>query len=728
MQSGLSRAAMLLAAAMAVSSCKSGSGGSDRDDTEPPVSQRTPNILFVIMDDVGIDQMSSMGYGGIEAPAMPTIDAIAEGGVRFRNTWSMPECSPGRSALMTGRFPLRNNIFQAIGPNDLANSQVDPWEMTAAKVVARAGYQSGMFGKFHLAGPENNEAGNGTPSLLGWDHFYGWTGGLPGSIDTTAGGVAPVGTYSCGFVPDETQPNGAYSGACYTPRADGGASCVEIAGRNAAGDSAGLQCLTQGGVLVPNAVCQATPPAGLVFERENAHYVSPLVVNRDGTVEEASLRDRRGRGFRSTIEVDAAIDWINSREPGKPWMATVSFSSPHTPLQPPPGHLLRSDIRTRLSAACDDPINQRRLADALIEALDSELGRLLVETGIAKQADDGSLVYDPRGSDTMVVVVGDNGSFGPTVKLPFDPTRAKGSAYQTGVWVPLIVSGPLVEQPDRDVEHMVNATDVFRLFADIAEVDIAQAVPRGTDSAAMLPYLRNPAQAAIREFNFTQGGLNIQANNAVNGPCVFNGNSCSHTPVSKAVCEDNGGVWWGKGADHPDVIEGELEHCWQVNRAIYLSDSANYENNRIEMAATVYQAVRDEHYKLIRNRALDYDPATDSGREVVTEEFYRIDQGKPIPQLDRADQNLLDGPLPLTPLQRHHYETLKARLDAVLASQLACPGDGNGDGVVDETDIAEYQRISTEWGQSSVYDFNRDGRTDALDLAIIEANMGACPR
>lgn len=715
--------ATVLAAALTMTAC--GSDGDRDDHDDGPVTERTPNILFVIMDDVGADQLRAMGYGGVEGPATPSIDALAANGVRFRNTWSMPECSPGRSALMTGRYPLRNNIYQAIGPNDLANSQVDPWEMTVAKVLATAGYQSGMFGKFHLAGPEHNEAGNGTPAQLGWHYFYGWTGGLPGSIDTSAGGVAPHGTYSCGFVPDASQPNGADAGACYLP----GGGCVALAGKNDAGDAPGLQCLSRGGVLVPNAACQAEPPAGLVFERENAHYVSPLVVNRDGKLEEAALTDPRGRGFRTTIEVDAAIAWIKDRRAAStPWMATLSFSSPHTPLQPPPGHLLRSGIGARLTAACDDPINQRRLADAMIEALDTELARLLVETGIARQADDGRLIYDPATSDTMVVVVGDNGSFGPTVKLPFDPQRAKGSAYQTGVWVPLIVSGPLVEQPDRSVEHMVNATDVFRLFADIAVVDLAATVTRRIDAEELLPYLRDPAQPAIRQFNFTQGGLNLQANNGVNPPCVFNGNLCSHTPISKGVCEDNGGVWWGPGADDPSVLEGDLRHCWEVNQAIYRHDSVNYERNRITMGATVYQAVRDEHYKLVRNRALDYDPAIDGPVEVVTEEFYRIDQAVPVPRLDRAEDDLLARVLPLTSHERARLEALRAELDAILASQHACPGDGNGDGVVDETDLAEYARIAAEWGLSSLYDFNLDGLTNAQDLAVIQANMGPCPR
>ena len=50
-----------------------------------------PNILFVIMDDVGIDQMRSFGYGGPVPPKMPSIETIAYQGIRFRNVWSMPE-------------------------------------------------------------------------------------------------------------------------------------------------------------------------------------------------------------------------------------------------------------------------------------------------------------------------------------------------------------------------------------------------------------------------------------------------------------------------------------------------------------------------------------------------------------------------------------------------------------------------------------------------------------
>jgi hypothetical protein len=263
----------------------------------------SPNILLIIMDDVGIDQMTSFGYGGIPdqgetdanniPPLMPNIDAIANAGVRFRNTWSMPECSPGRAVMFTGRYPLRSNILQAIGPADLNNSHVATWEVTTPKLLKQANYSSGMFGKFHLGGPENNEFGDGAPASIGWDYFYGWTAGLPGAIDTTAGGVGPQsGTqnnyYSCGFVPQRGDGVvGADSGACYVP-SETSVSCNELSGANAEGDSVGLQCLNHGGVLVPSAACQETPPESVAKgfdELENAHYVSPLVVNHGGEVE-----------------------------------------------------------------------------------------------------------------------------------------------------------------------------------------------------------------------------------------------------------------------------------------------------------------------------------------------------------------------------------------------------------------------------------------------------------
>jgi len=741
-----------------------------------PNKPNKPNVLFIIMDDVGIDQLSALGYGGTDAPVTPSINAIAEAGVRFRSTWSMPECSNGRMALLTGRYPFRTSVYQAIGPNDLANSQVSPYDVTVARMMKEAGYKSAFFGKYHLGGPENNQAENGGPGQLGWDRFEGWIGGLPASLDTTAGGVGAQGSYSCGYVPSTQRAKngeGADSGACYSPSSGSEMSCRILTG-DTLGDSPGLACLNIGGILVPNAeTCGVAVLGDLKFNLQNAHYVSPLVINDGQHVTEVPIEHPAGRNYRSSIEVNSAIEWINAQKKGgEPWMATVSFSADHTPLQTPPGHLLSAETRAKLAALldksrigtdCNNILVQRLLSDAMIEAMDSELGRLLASTGIAstgrnvrsakgdkgataakggnsgKGGTGGKIVYDPEQSNTMIVIVGDNGSFGSTVKLPFDAARSKATPYQTGVWVPLVVAGPLVKSPGRDNTSLTNATDVFGLFGEIAGLNPHKvAAPRKIDSVPMLAYLTNPRQPSIRKFNFTEGGLNIQKNGAHNGPCVLGTSpgSCSQTPVSKTVCEDNGGVWWGEGADGESVI-APVKECWEVNQAIYndLVDKTTFDTAKVGQSQQIYHAARDARFKLVISSWLDFDPikSTEGATEKNLEEFYYVNDSADLEQLklDTAgseiykveDKVVIVDTRNSVPGARKSYQTISNYLAREFASQPACPGDGNGDGVVNAKDLSEFDELTADWTGSSVFDFNIDGVTDELDRDIITANI-----
>lgn len=723
-------------AALVLAGCSSG-GSSDNDVA------KGPNILFVIMDDVGIDQMKVFGYGGVlenGGPNLPNIDAIAHAGVRFRNTWSMPECSPGRAAFFTGRYPHRTGIHQAIGPNDLANSQLSPYDTTTPKLLKQVGYESAMFGKFHLAGPENNEAGNATPSVLGWDHFYGWVGGLPGSIDSTAGGIdasGPNGSgpYMCGFVPGAGLPTGqnigANKGACYQP--DG--SCTVIERLTLQDDPAGLQCVASGGILVPNQETCGAPPANLNFNKENGYYVSPLVIINNGVVEEVPLSDPRARGYRTTIETDAAIEWINSRPANKPWMATVSYSAVHTPWQQPPRKLLAENALAVDQLSCTDGLGVRVIQDRMTEALDTEFGRLLVETGIASYNADGSLNYDPKASNTVIAIVGDNGSLAMAVKAPFDSTRAKGSAYQTGVWDPLIIAGPQVVEPDREVDHMVNMVDLFQFFGELAGLDVHKEVPRTVDSVGILPYLKDPAQGSLRTINFTMGGMNLQANGGRNGPCILADAACTVIPTSKSVCEDNLGVWWGKDYnENSGVIPTNppgagYETCADVNKALADAGKPLY-----ELVPESSVAIRDDRYKLVRNSSRDYDPIIGDFVQETVEELFIVDQAKPTPKLDKEGESLLVAPGQAVDAQSQEaYNRLVVMLDDMLASNPECPGDGNMDGVVDAKDLSQWRQFASNWGLSSVYDFvtgeHRDGLTDHRDEAVIQANLNTtCER
>src|SRR5690606_13965423 len=195
-----------------------------------------------------------------------------------------------------------------------------------------------------------------------------------------------------------------------------------------------------------------------------------------------------------------------------------------TPLQQPPVGLLPSGTPAGSGLDCSASEDQRVITNQMVEALDAEIGRLLVETGLAILRDDGSLDYRPEQTNTVVVIVGDNSTYGPRVKAPFNPTRAKGFPDQTGVWVPLIVAGPMVAEPGRSLPHMVNSTDLFSLFAELAEIDLNQAVPetRQIDAQPLLAYLTDPGHASIRSTNYTEMGNNIQpAGGEQPAPCAL---------------------------------------------------------------------------------------------------------------------------------------------------------------------------------------------------------------
>jgi len=694
-----------------------------------------PNILFFILDDVGIDQMKFFGYGGATAPRTPNIDAIATSGVAFRNFWSMPECSPSRALMFEGRYPLRTNVLDAILSVDLANSQVSPYETTTPRVLRTRGYQSGLFGKFHLTGSDvnaaNNPLGYTAVHQLGWDYFAGWQDGAPHPIDTTAGGVAASGvSYPCGFVPNTTDDpvNGANTGACYFVNQ----TCAQLTA-GAQTPTPGRACLERGGIFAPVSTCSATPPSSVNFTLQNAYYASQLIINRpDGSYTVIPAQDASGaaRGYRSVIESDRAIEWIKTQTTTTPWMATVSYSSAHTPYQaPPPTMLPAGSVATSGFNCLSSEPDQRVLSNQMIEAMDAEIGRVLIETGVARRAPDGRILFDPKHSDTMIVIMGDNGTYAPAVKAPFNPLRAKATVYQTGVWTPLIVAGPLVEAPGRQVSAMVNIADVFQLFGEMGGADVHALVPksRPIDSVAMLPYLRNPNQASLRKTNFTQLASNIHAVGYVVPPCVVASvNTCVQLFPTQQLCASEGGVWWGvPDASNPPLPVGAgapQSDCCSVNKYLLAQSPAQ------PTAAVLpdwQMAMRDTDYKLVRSATTDVDTTSGQCATTTTTEFYRINDQVP-PLLDNAERNLLLK-RSLDPRETAAFASLNVSLQKLLASNVPCRGDGNLDGVVNQADIDQFNYwANVTASASSWYDFNTDGFTNQADVAFM--TQGTFPR
>ncbi|MGH8224952.1 MAG: sulfatase-like hydrolase/transferase [Gammaproteobacteria bacterium] len=677
-----------------------------------------PNILFIVFDDLGLDQLDTFGYGGPNPAATPNLDAIADVGVRFRNAWSMPECTPTRAMFYQGRYPFRTNMPNVIVSNTLANSQFSPFEVDTPKLLAAKGYESGYFGKWHLAGPDYNPYENGTPAVLGWNYFYGFIEGSPYPLDTTAGGVAPTGSYACGFVPDASQPGGADAGACYQPDN----SCSDLT-KTDTGIAPGLACVQAGGVFEPNAACQATPPSNLDFQTMNGYYVSPLVINNpDGSVDLVPPTDPRSREYRTQLEADAAIKWINSRPKGTPWMATLAFSAIHTPYQQPPLDMLPTGTPDNSKLSCTATVGVRLLANQMTAAIDYELARVLIQTGLATRNDDGSLNYNPAATNTWIVMVSDNGSYATIVHPPFDYTRAKGFVYQTGVWVPLIVAGPKVANPSREVSAMINVADLFELFGEIAGIDVHEAVPAShmLDSQPVMPYLTDPNQSAIRTTNFTETAESIALPGQKAPPCVVSVGSinvCLQVFPEQGLCEANAGIWYGPGSGACGSAGGDgCATCCDVKI---------YANPNVTLLAEASRAIRNDDYKLVVNQY----PACIQPQTQY--EFYQINEATPVPKLDTEDSDLLTSPsLPpqgLNDEELANFNALNDDLETLLATHIDCPGDGNEDMLVNQEDVDNWQFFSQFTGQqnSSWYDFNLDGLTNDQDLQIIEQNLGA---
>lgn len=683
---------------------------------DPPTS--LPNILFIVLDDFGVDQLPVFGYGGATPARTPNIDAIAQAGLRFRNTWSMPTCSPTRATYFQGRYPFRTDVKNAIVASDLANSQVSPYEITTPMLLKEKGYINAVIGKMHLSGsdlnPDNNPLGHEVMRVLGWDHFEGYLDGGPFPIDTTAGGVAPVGTHGCGFVPGtRSDPaRGADHGACY--QADGRCASFSLA----QGDSPGRACLEQGGIFDPGQSCRAAPPSYLDFSKQNGYYTAEWIINRaDGSTEVEAVSEPTARGYRVVQETNRAIAWLEQQNGQQPWMLSVGYSAIHTPLHQPPSALISAHALPTSGFMCTDAGEQRIIINQMIEAVDHEIGRLLVEAGLARYQEDGSLDYRPQDSNTIVIITGDNGTYGPSVKAPFNPTRAKGFPYQTGVWVPLIIAGPVVSEPGRTLPHMVNSTDLFSLFAELAEIDLAQAVPdtRQIDAQPLLPYLTDSAHAPIRNTNYTEMGNNIKSTTSqLPPPCIIpSSNVCVQVFPQQAVCHDQGGVWYGPGG----VAGPEgLPSCCAVNDYLITQGEPV-----VDILPDAQRAIRNASHKLVQIERLN----CTTGRIESTEELYAIDEATPLPRLDNPLYELLTRG-DLTPEQQQHYTFLQTEMRDLLGSHTACPGDGNLDNVVDSRDIEGWTRFSQENnGRSSWYDFNHDGFTDDEDLTTIHQNMGA---
>jgi arylsulfatase len=129
---------------------------------------RAPNILVIIVDDMGWGDIGVNGGGVATGAPTPNIDGLAHQGLNLTSTYSQSLCTPSRAALMTGRLPARTGLTRPLLTGE--NPKVNPWagEDAAAKLLGNAGYRTALAGKWHLG-----EADGTRPHEVGYDEYVG---------------------------------------------------------------------------------------------------------------------------------------------------------------------------------------------------------------------------------------------------------------------------------------------------------------------------------------------------------------------------------------------------------------------------------------------------------------------------------------------------------------------------------------------------------------------------
>lgn len=144
---------------------------------EFPASAPPPNVLVVLVDDMGVHQLGCYGNGFYETPCL---DALARESVRFTQAYgASPVCSPSRAALYTGRHPARLHLTNYIPGTEppVPRLLTPPWrrylpveEVTFGDALKARGYATGHFGKWHLALDYDYHPGRPTdPESQGFD-------------------------------------------------------------------------------------------------------------------------------------------------------------------------------------------------------------------------------------------------------------------------------------------------------------------------------------------------------------------------------------------------------------------------------------------------------------------------------------------------------------------------------------------------------------------------------
>lgn len=189
--------------------------------------------------------------------------------------------------------------------------------------------------------------------------------------------------------------------------------------------------------------------------------------------------------YATTDVVDDAVDWI--RDQGyEDWFLWVAFNAPHTPLHKPDNALHDYDYLD--GSDTDIENNPRPYYEAMVQAMDTEIDRLLKLIDL---------------TTTTVIFMGDNGTLNSVLQPPFPNRHGKGSLYEGGVNVPMLIAGAGVDSSlsNTTSEAIVHSVDLSKTILDLLEIDSVGLLPETLvyDSKSFYPLLSGASMEHTRE-------------------------------------------------------------------------------------------------------------------------------------------------------------------------------------------------------------------------------------
>ena len=404
--------------------------------------EKKPNIIFIIADDLGYNDLGCYGQKIIETP---NIDALATGGIRFTNYYSgSPVSAPSRCVLLTGKhtghsfirgnheWPERGDVwnFEMMEADPRLEGQypIPAESVTFSKMLKSAGYTTGCIGKWGLGAPMTD----GVPNKQGFDFFFG---------------------YNC-----QRQAHTYY-------------------------------------------------PAHLWKNEEIVKLENPFVIPRttelDGDKDpykEESYARYNLKDYAPALMLDEALSFIRTSK-DKPFFLHFTTVIPHVPLQAPKEWV--DKYRAKIGDEEPYPGNRGYFPcrypmatyAAMVGYLDYQVGRLVEE--LKKQG-----IYE----NTVIFFTSDNGpvTTGGAVSQffenarPFneDSDKLKGSVYEGGIHVPMIISWPGKIKKAAVSDHICAAWDFFPTFCDISGSEL----PDGLDGLSLYPTMTGKGKQKKHEY------------------------------------------------------------------------------------------------------------------------------------------------------------------------------------------------------------------------------------